>query len=315
MSLSWKIGTVFKIPVRLHFTMLLLPLLTLNWMPVQGIAGIIAWVGVVVLLFGSVLLHELGHALTARRYDIRTLDILLTPIGGIARVIDMPRSPKHEIIIAIAGPLVSLSLAALTFLLTIPLAFLPILPLVIYDGLGLLIWINLMLGVFNLIPALPMDGGRVLRGYLALKYDFLKATQIAAKVGRTLAVVGGVLAIFWLESWSLALISGFIYISAGNEVLMARMRASRQQEANETYSPFGGRTDPRIRTWTWSTQNRQNYDPYQNPPQNDESYHPNPQSNANDTDWSTPTPDRDKDVVVVTGGKVEIVSRKDPEDE
>ena len=120
MGMGWTIGTFFKIPVRLHFTMLLLPLLTFSWMPISGIAGVVVWLALVVLVFGSVLLHELGHALTARRYGIRTLDIILTPIGGMARVIDLPRKPSHEIAIAIAGPIVSLLLAGAAFGLSVP---------------------------------------------------------------------------------------------------------------------------------------------------------------------------------------------------
>ena len=173
MNLAWKIGTVFGIPVRLHFTMLLLPLLTFGQMPTEGPFGVIAWLVLVILLFGSILLHELGHALTARRYGVRTEDIILTPIGGMARITSLPKTPREEIVIAVAGPLVSLLIAGLAFLVSIPLTIVALLPLPIYEALGLLTWINTMLGLFNLIPALPMDGGRILRGYLALKRDEL----------------------------------------------------------------------------------------------------------------------------------------------
>ncbi len=325
MNLSWKIGTIFKIPVRLHFTMALLPLLTFNWMPMDDATGIIVWAGVVILLFGSVLFHELGHALTARRYGIHTQDIVLTPIGGMARITSMPKNPRQEIIIAIAGPLVSLSLAGLTFASTILLTLVPAIPVRIYEGLGLLVWINLMLGLFNLVPALPMDGGRVLRGYLALKYDFLKATQIAAKVGRVLAVIGAVAGLFWLQSWSLVLISGFVYLTAGNEVRMAEWRAYQERMNRGGWNPFGsgaspvgGGTErgPFVRTWTWQTRRP-----------GDETYGPSGrmhgerQSSSQDEvgsrqneDWTIPDPVRRKDVVTITGGKAKVVSRKDPED-
>ncbi len=322
MNLSWKIGTIFKIPVRLHFTMALLPLLTFNWMPMDDATGIIIWAGVVVLLFGSVLFHELGHALTARRYGIHTQDIVLTPIGGMARITSMPKNPRQEIIIAIAGPLVSLSLAGLTFASTVMLTIVPVIPARIYEGLGLLVWINLMLGLFNLVPALPMDGGRVLRGYLALKYDFLKATQIAAKVGRVLAVVGAVAGLFWLQSWSLVLISGLVYLAAGKEVRMAEWRAHQERMNRGGWNPFGSGTNPFggetergpfVRTWTWQTRRPE-----------DETYGPSGrihnerqssevQSSQNE-DWTIPDPVRRKDVVSITGGKAKVISRKDPED-
>jgi Zn-dependent protease len=297
MGMGWTIGTFFKIPVRLHFTMLLLPLLTFSWMPIKGPAGVLAWLALIVRLFGSVLLHELGHALTARRYGVRTLDIVLTPIGGMARVIDLPRKPAHEIAIALAGPVVSLILAGSAFALSIPLLVAPFIPEVFLHGLSLLIWINLMLGLFNLIPALPMDGGRVLRGYLALKRNYLEATRIAVKVGRGLAVAGAVAAIFWLNSWNLALISGFVYIAAGGELRMAEMRALRERAAKEQWNPHAG---PGAKTWSWTWESR---DPYGQT-------RPRPTD-----DWVAPSSENKNDVIVITNGKAEIISRKDPEDE
>ncbi len=325
MNLSWKIGTVFKIPVRLHVSMLLLPLITYNWLPISGLVGMISWLALVVLLFGSVLLHELGHALTARYYGIHTQDIILTPIGGMARIMSMPKTAKQEIVIAIAGPLVSLAIAAVMLLATIPLSFFPIGLSIIWETLVMLFQINLMLGLFNLlVPALPMDGGRVLRGVLALKYDFLKATLIASKVGRGLAIIGGLAAIFWLESWNLALISGFIYLAAGNEVRMAKWRAYQEKMAQGADpNPFGGvqggSQGPGGQTyrWTWSTRNPPGNETYDSPGQADrnwqqpepDNYHP-----RDDGGWAPPSPGRGRNVVNVTG-KVEVLSRKDSDDE
>jgi Zn-dependent protease len=292
MSLSWKILTVFGIPVRLHWSMVLLPALTYNLMSTSGFMGMIAWVGLVVMLFGSVLLHELGHALTARRFGIQTRDIILTPLGGMARITSMPRNPRHEILISIAGPIVSLVLSGIAFLSIFPVVVIPILPDEILTGLGYLFQINLMLGLFNLVPALPMDGGRVLRGILALKMDHLSATKIAARVGRVLAVGGGIMGAFYLGSWTLVAISVFIYISAGSEIRMAQMLAYQEQMRKQGGPPPGFQRHPF--GFGVSTPDS-----------------PSSQKNG----WSSPPTNPDRDILVVTGGKAEVVSRSDPKDD
>lgn len=296
MTWSWTIGRFFKIPVRLHVSMLLLPLLTYNWLQVDGIAGFFTWVGLVILLFGSVLLHEIGHALTARRFGIHTKDIILTPIGGMARILRMPSNPKQEIAIAIAGPLVSLAIAAAGFAAGIVIMILPVVPPSIITGIGILMYINLMLGLFNLVPALPMDGGRVLRGFLALRYDFLKATIIAARVGRALAVFGGLAAIFWLDnSWTLLLISIFIYMSAGSEIRMAQLREYQKRAAAGGFNPPGGNPFAGFRSvYRGSSSSRPPSDP--------------------DQAWSTTQTKQNREVIVVQGGKSEVISRTDPDE-
>jgi Zn-dependent protease len=276
--------------------MLILPFLTFNWMSVEGVMGIFSWLALVVLLFGSVLLHEIGHALTARRFGIHTKDIILTPIGGMARIMNMPSNPKQEIAIAIAGPIVSLLIAAFGFVTGIAIIVLPVVPPTVITGLGILMYINLMLGLFNLVPALPMDGGRVLRGFLALKYDFLKATVIAARVGRTLAILGGVIAIFWLDnSWTLLLISIFIYMSAGAEIRMARMREYQKRMSEDVFNQRGPNPFGNAGGVHWRGPSRQT------------------PSNQN-PDWSQPTRAQEKDVIVIQGGKSEVISRKDPDE-
>jgi len=229
-SWSLRIGRAFGIPIRLHVTMLILPFL---FFPGYSEAGLFGWAvgaALIVLLFGSVLLHELGHSLVARVYGVRTEDIVLTPIGGLARIVNMPRSPRQEILIAAAGPAVSLLIAAVAWLGA---------PLLTALGgrwfglaLGQLVEVNVMLGLFNLIPALPLDGGRVLRGLLATHTDHLTATRRAARVGRVLAVAGGLASIFWLDSWSLALIALFVWIAAGNEVRLAWYQELQRQQTN-----------------------------------------------------------------------------------
>jgi Zn-dependent protease len=307
--MSWTIGKAFGIPVRLHFTMVLLPLLAFNWIPVEGIAGVITWLALVVMLFGSVWLHELGHALTARRYGIQTQDIVLTPIGGMARVIGMPRKPKQEIAIAVAGPLVSIILAGLAQIALILASLVPGLPQVVFEGIALLHYINLMLGLFNLIPALPMDGGRVLRGFLALKRDHLTATQIAARVGRVLAITGGILALFWFNSWSLALISVFVYMAAGQEVRMSAFRAYQERmsgmSGQDENAPFGN-----VRTWHWTWP--QSEMPRQ---QGDDSWGANQASgNRQTANWQEISPDANRGVIRVKGGKAEVLRRGERND-
>lgn len=288
--------------------MLLLPFLTMNWVTMDSPFAIVAWLGLVVLLFGSVLLHELGHALTARRFGINTHDIVLTPIGGMARVADMPDNPKHEIAIAIAGPLVSLVIAGIAFLSQIPLFLLPVpIPESIYIALYVLTGANFMLGLFNLAPALPMDGGRVLRGILALKRDYLTATRIAAKIGRVLAIVGGIYALYH-QRWTLAIIAVFIYMAAGTEVRMAALRAYRQRAGQ---GPFGqgpftppGGSQRNGNVWTWTYRTGQDY-PSGTP-------QPGPFHKQASDEWTTVDKNATRDVISIDG-TAEVISRKDPD--
>ena len=154
----------------------------------------------ILLLFLCVLLHEYGHALTARRYGIGTRSITLLPIGGLALLQSMPRDPRQEIVVALAGPAVNLAIAAVALLL-IELAGRPgCAPRPRSRGkagcCATLFAANLMLALFNLIPAFPMDGGRVLRAVLAMRIDRVRATRIAARVGQVLAVGLGLLGLF-----------------------------------------------------------------------------------------------------------------------
>lgn len=308
MNLSWKIGRAFGIPVKLHVSMLIVPLIAFGWVDGFGLMSLlVAGVGVV-LVFGSVLLHELGHALTGRRFGVQTQDIMLTPIGGMARMINLPTKPAQEIIISVAGPAVSLVLAAAAFSTLNILALLR-LPSLVYDGLGVLFWVNLMLGLFNLIPALPMDGGRILRGILATKYDFLTATRKAARVGKILAIAGFALGGISLlgratgftipvSPWNIILISAFVYFSAGQEERVAAWREAQKKASAASDGPF---------TWTWSSAS--NRDP-RGPGQSHSTTDPR-------TGWASAKPGPTASggpKVVIQGGKAEVISRKDPRD-
>lgn len=174
------LGRLAGFPIRLGWSFLLL--LGFVALTAGGLGGVF----LTLLTFGSVVLHELGHALVARRLGVRIAGIDLHFLGGAALMVDPPRSARDEIAIAAAGPAVSLALAGLGFGLGNLLGA----PLIVHLG-----WVNLILGLFNLVPALPMDGGRILRAVLARRMSFANATEAAVKVSRVFAVLFGVVAI------------------------------------------------------------------------------------------------------------------------
>lgn len=199
------IGRLFGIPIKIHVTLIALiaVLFLLAPAPGAGVRGIFA----IVLLFGSVLLHELGHALVARRYGVRTREIVLLPIGGAALLVEHPREPMHELWIALAGPAVSLLLAGLGFLGGL------ITPLV---ALADLVFINLAIGLFNLLPAFPLDGGRALRALLARWMGNPRATRVAARIGRLIALGLFAVAVAYGQL-VLGFIAVFVFVAAMSE--------------------------------------------------------------------------------------------------
>ncbi|HXG11724.1 MAG TPA: site-2 protease family protein [Gemmataceae bacterium] len=227
MTWSWRIGRIAGISVYIHFTFLLL----LGWIvlarySLEGdITAALQEMGFVVIVFGIIVLHELGHALAARRYGIQTRDITLYPIGGVARLERMPEDPKQELVVALAGPAVNVVLAAALF------GWMWVSPEVyeIHPGLLLggqllprLFVINVMLVLFNMIPAFPMDGGRVLRALLALRMDYLRATQIAASIGQGIALLFGFIGLF--ANPFLIFVALFVWIGAAQEASMVQIR-------------------------------------------------------------------------------------------
>jgi Zn-dependent protease len=175
-------------------------------------------------------LHEFGHALAARRYGIRTRDITLLPIGGVARLERMPENPRQELVVALAGPAVNVAIVILLTLVLTPAALLGSLREFQLPGgafLTRLLWANVVLVIFNLIPAFPMDGGRVLRAILAmLTGNHNTATQIAARVGQGLAIVFFLIGVF--KGWNpfLILIALFVWFGAGGEARMSEARTA-----------------------------------------------------------------------------------------
>ena len=221
MRSSIRLGSLLGIPIYLHFTfLLLLGVLSLSRLFSAGVAAAVGSLILISSVFGLVVLHELGHAMAARAFGIRTHDVTLLPIGGVARLERMPEEPRQEFWIALAGPAVNLAIAGLLAVWLVGTG----------GGAGLgssfaarLLSINLALVIFNLLPAFPMDGGRVLRAVLAKRMGSLRATEIAATVGKGMALlffVGGL-----LLNPMLILIAFFVWVGAKQELMIARSRA------------------------------------------------------------------------------------------
>jgi len=223
------VAVIAGIPIRVHVTLALL----LAWIAISysagglGPAATLLGVLLVVAVFAIIAMHELAHALVARRFGVRTREILLLPIGGMASLEHLPERPSHELAIALVGPLVNLVLAAILWL-GITLAGGEI-DVRAAGSAGeafatQLLWINVALAVFNLIPAFPMDGGRALRALLAMRLGRERATAISAGLGKMFAVG---LAVFGLlfNPW-LVLIAAVVWFGAGREAEVVRLRAA-----------------------------------------------------------------------------------------
>jgi Zn-dependent protease len=222
---SLQLGRVLGIPIRIHFTFLLLLVWYGYYSTRHGDSAVLA-VSFLILVFGCVVLHELGHATMARRFGVRTREIVLYPIGGIARLENIPEG-RAELLIAMAGPAVNAVLAAALFLaiLVWRLPFLDLEQLLSpADVVGRLFLVNIVLFCFNLLPAFPMDGGRVLRASLSLAISPERATEIAATVGQGVAILFAAAGIL-LPNILLMIIALFVYIGASQEAFFYRQRA------------------------------------------------------------------------------------------
>jgi len=229
MQWSFKIGKLFGIDVYMHVTFLLLLgfIGVSHWMQTRELAAALAGVGFFTALFACVLLHEFGHALTARRFGIKTRDITLLPIGGLARLERMPEKPMQELWVALAGPAVNVVIAAGIFAwLAATSALVPVDQLSITGGsfLARLAAVNVFLVLFNLLPAFPMDGGRVVRALLATRMDYARATNIAARLGQFMAFVFGFVGLFWNPF--LIFIALFVWIGAAQESGLVQMKSA-----------------------------------------------------------------------------------------
>ncbi len=226
---SIELGRILGIPVRVHITFLLLVAFIgfaglMKGGPIQAAYSIVF----ILALFVCVLLHELAHSLVARHYGVRVDSITLLPIGGVAAMEEMPKKPSEEAVTAIVGPLTSLAiaggLAGLVYGMQGPDAIFAFDPL---GGpiLSSLVWTNVVIALFNLIPAFPMDGGRVLRAVLSHYMGQVRATNIAATLGQATAVLIGLVGLLILNNLWLALIAIFIFLGAGQESRQVRLQA------------------------------------------------------------------------------------------
>ncbi len=227
MKWSLKLGTFAGIGVYVHatFSILIGWVVIAEWMRSHNLASTLASVIFVLSLFACVVLHEFGHALTAKRYGIRTRDITLLPIGGLARLEKMPDRPIEEFWVALAGPAVNVVISAVLFMfLTLSGGLQALTSTSMVDGsfLTRLMLLNVMLVLFNLLPAFPMDGGRVLRALLAMRMDYVRATQIAASIGQAMALMFGFLGFFFNPF--LLFIALFVWIGAEQEAAMAQFK-------------------------------------------------------------------------------------------
>lgn len=230
MRSSLKLGRIAGIEIELHWTFLLL----LAWVALasyQRAGGPAAGASVLFLLavFGSVVLHELGHALVARRYGVRTQGITLLPIGGVARLERIPEKPSQELVIAAAGPAVTIALVAGLYAVLRASGTSVAPPQDAGNAvpmLAQLMWINVALALFNLLPAFPMDGGRILRAALAMRMDRARATDIAARIGKGFAIVFGLVGLFVTNNLLLVVIALFVWIGAATEAMAARIHVA-----------------------------------------------------------------------------------------
>ena len=229
MKNALKIGSVAQIGIYLHWTFGLLIAGLFAFYVVQGntIAGALVGIGLVLAVFVCVVLHELGHALAALRFGVPTRDITIYPIGGVARLQRLPEEPAKEFWIALAGPAVNVAIAGVLFfvLLLTGGSLSPTALLTPYAGfLTTLMWLNAILVGFNMLPAFPMDGGRVLRALLASHMEYTRATEIAAGIGQGMAILFG---LFGLISWNpiLVFIALFVYVGAKQEARQALIRS------------------------------------------------------------------------------------------
>jgi Zn-dependent protease/CBS domain-containing protein len=241
MKWSLRVGRILGTEVKIHLTFfVLLGVVGVSqWLAGHSLAAAAEGLLFVCGVFLCVLLHEYGHVLAARSFGIQTHDITLLPIGGVARLERMPEKPGQELVVALAGPLVNVVIASgLLAGLVISGHWQPLGSMSTTHGglLERLVAVNGLLAVFNLLPAFPMDGGRVLRALLALRMDYVRATGIAAKIGQGMALILGGIGLF--ANPMLILIAGFVWFGAAQEAAAVRLRSRlsgyRVREAMQT---------------------------------------------------------------------------------
>jgi Zn-dependent protease len=233
MKWSLNIGKIFGINFRIHITFfLLLFFIFISVLNEGGFGKAVLSVLFICAIFVCVVIHEVGHSLFARRFGKHPQSITLLPIGGIAAIEEIPEKPGQEIAMSIVGPFINLIIAGVIYLFVGR-----------WSGVGVpdlypdsarsffagLIGVNIMLAIFNLIPAFPMDGGRVLRGILATKMEYVRATSVAVFIGQAIAVFFIFSGIFMFSNWWLSIIGLFLYIGAGSEKQYVILRSLLHQ--------------------------------------------------------------------------------------
>lgn len=225
---SFPIARIFGIQLRIHYTFFLIVVVFALGATAPGGLGVVSAMIWLALIFLCVLIHELAHSLLARRKGATVKGIVLLPIGGVSQLENLPESPQDEFAIAIVGPLASFGLAAASAAGAAALKI-PLWPPNLYDGplLSRLAWFNLIIGAFNLIPAFPLDGGRVLRSLLQRNRPLEEATRLASRIGRVVAVVLIAAGLFY-SLW-LVIIGLFIFFGASSEeaatIVHSRMKS------------------------------------------------------------------------------------------
>ena len=229
MRWSWTIARIRGINVDIHATFLIL----LAWIALVSYGqartpgAAFAAVLLTLVIFASVVLHEFGHAFVAAHYGIKTRSITLLPIGGIAHVERIPERPEQELAIAIAGPIVTIAIVIVLYLalrlsgqsltantsLAAPWSF-----------AAQTMWVNIVLALFNLLPAFPMDGGRVLRALLAMRMSFAQATEVAARIGKVFALLFALVGLFVVGNPFLVVIAAFVWLAAAAEANAAQLK-------------------------------------------------------------------------------------------
>jgi len=228
MRWTLRLGSIAGIRLEVHVTFLLMLAAFALFAGGTARDALLAAFDVAVLA-SFVVLHELGHALMARRFGIATREIVLLPIGGVARLERMPEKPAQEILVALAGPAVNLVLLCIFGGIMFATGAMPHMNLLVVDPastLEFLVKVNIWMIGFNLIPAFPMDGGRVLRGALAMFMPYVRATRIAVMIGQGFALLFAVLGMFAFQNVVLVLIAMFVFVTAGEERALVQTRSS-----------------------------------------------------------------------------------------
>jgi Zn-dependent protease len=228
MRWSLKIAKLAGIDIFIHFTffVLLIWVAFIQWQLNGSIGAAFSGVVFILAVFACVVLHELGHALAARKYGIRTQDIILLPIGGVARLEKMPNQPIQELWVALAGPAVNVAIAALLAVyLWVTHTLTPDnqLTMITAAFIERIMGVNIFLVLFNMIPAFPMDGGRVLRALLATRLAYIKATKVSANLGQGIALLLGIIGLFYNPI--LLFIAFFVWMGAAQEIRMIRINS------------------------------------------------------------------------------------------